>query len=130
MVPGLAVERRKPGKLRKLIGSRPHQRQFTLLRQHQQQALIGQQHELAIAVAAALPFALAVFKIDAREDASVEAEGITIVNYEVVEIGLQSIRGPTLLNAPSGGPMPHCQAARAATVADADENVAVRGQSR
>jgi hypothetical protein len=37
---------------------------------------------LAVAVAPPLPLALAVFKVDAREDVAVEAEGMPLVNYE------------------------------------------------
>ena len=36
---------------------------------------MGQQNELTIAVASALPLALAVLEVDAGEDAAVEAEG-------------------------------------------------------
>src|ERR1017187_3814906 len=103
VVPGLALERREPRELRELIGDRPDQRQLTLFRQHQKQVLIGQQDELAVAVASALPLALAVLEVDAREDAAVEAEGIAIMNDEVVEVGLQPIRGPALFDGPSAG---------------------------
>src|ERR1035438_5880589 len=76
VIPGLAVDRREP-------------RQLPLFRQNQQQVLIGQQNELAVAVASSLPLALAVLEVDAREDAAVEAEGIAIMNDEVVEEGLE-----------------------------------------
>src|SRR5438132_14160166 len=85
VVPGLALDCRKPREFRELIGSCADQRQLTLLREHQQQVLVGQQHELAVAEASALPLALAVLEIDAREDVTVEAEGMTLVNDEVVE---------------------------------------------
>ena len=101
MVPGLPLNRRSPRKLRKLIGPRPGQRDLALLRQHQQQILIGQQDELALSVAPALPFALAVRQVDAREDAAVEAEGVALVDDEVVEVRLQPARGPALLDGPS-----------------------------
>src|ERR1039458_5153445 len=119
VVPGLALERREPRELRELIGDRPDQRQLTLFRQHQKQVLIGQQDELAVAVASALPLALAVLEVDAREDAAVEAEGIAIMNDEVVEVGLQPIRGPALFDGPSAGSTRDREAARAAAVADA-----------
>jgi len=45
----------------------------------QQQVLVGQQNELAVAAASALPLALAVLEVDAREDAAVEAEGMAFV---------------------------------------------------
>src|SRR5947209_600523 len=35
VVPGLALDRREPRELRELIGCRPHERKFTLLRKHQ-----------------------------------------------------------------------------------------------
>src|SRR2546428_4570536 len=60
VVPGLALDRRKPRELPELVRGRRDQRQLTLLRQHQQQVLVGQQEELAAAVASALPLALAV----------------------------------------------------------------------
>ena len=82
VVPGLARDRREPCELGELVGSRPDQRQLTLFRQHQQQVLVGQQDELAVAVASALPLALAVLEVDAREDAAVEAEGMAFVNDE------------------------------------------------
>src|SRR6266849_3065010 len=103
VVPGLALDRREPRELGELIGGRLDQRQLTLFRQHQQHVLIGQQDELAVAVASALPGALAVLEVDAREDAAVEAEGMAIVHDEVVEVGLQPVRGPALLDLPSAG---------------------------
>ena len=103
VVPGLALDRREPRELRELVGGRRDQRQFAFFRQHQQQVLIGQQDELAVAVASALPLALAVLEVDAREDAAVEAEGMAVVNDEVVEVGLQPDRGPALFGGPSAG---------------------------
>ena len=55
-----------------------------------------------MAVASALPLALAVLEVDAREDAAVEAEGMALVNDEVVEVRLQPARRPALLDGPSG----------------------------
>ena len=114
VVPGLALDRREPRDLRELVGGRPDQRQFALLRQHQQQVLVGQQDELAMAVASALPLALAVLEVDAREDAAVEAEGMALVNDEVVEVGLQPDRRPALFDGPSAGSVRDRDAARAA----------------
>src|SRR5580700_1928834 len=101
MVPGLALDRREPRELSELVGSRLDQRQLTLFRQHHHQVLIGQQDKLAVAVASALPDALAVFEVDAREYAAVEAQGMAIVYHEVVEVWLQAVRGPALLDRPS-----------------------------
>src|SRR5262249_11396795 len=88
------------------------------------------QNELAVAVASALPLALAVLEVDAREDAAVEAEGMALVNDKVVEVGLEPNRGPALFDPPSAGVMHHREAADAAVIADADQDVAVRGQGR
>src|SRR5262249_21741146 len=89
VVPGLALDCRGPRNLLEPFGGRPDQRQFTLLRQHQQQVLVRQQDELAVAVASALPLAIAVLKVDARENAAIEAKRMALVNDEVVEIRLQ-----------------------------------------
>ena len=121
--------------LSELIGRRLHERQLAVLRQHQQQVLIGQQDELAVAVASALPLSLAVLEVDAREDAAVEAERMAFVNDEVVEVGLQPVRGPALFDGPSAGSTPGRDAAHAHFGAPepgtaADENVAVRNHGR
>ena len=50
-----------------------------------------------MAVASALPLARAVLDVDAGEDTAVEAEGMAVVNDEIVEIGLQPDRCPALL---------------------------------
>ena len=97
--------RRQPRELLVLVRRRADQRQLAVLRQHQQQILIGQQHQLAVAVPSALPLALAVGEIDAREDVAVEAEGMALVHDEVVEIRLQPVRGPALLDGPSASRM-------------------------
>ena len=86
VIPGLALDCRETRELLVLVGGRPDQRKLTVLRQHQQQVLVGQQDELAVAVASALPPARAVFEVDAGEDAGVEAEGMALVNDEVVEM--------------------------------------------
>src|SRR6266404_1280447 len=103
VVPGLAFDRRGPRDLFELVRGRRDHRQLAFLRQHQQHVLVGQQDELAVAVASAFPRALAVLEIDAREDAAVKAEGMTIVNDEVVEVGLQPDRAPALFDGPSAG---------------------------
>src|SRR5258705_11911102 len=66
VIPGLAFDRRYPREFCELVGGGRDKRQLTLLRQHQQQVLVGQQDELAVAVASALPLALAVLEVDAR----------------------------------------------------------------
>src|SRR5271157_944683 len=113
VVPGLALDRREPRELAELAGVRGDQRQLAFLRQHQQQVLIVQEQELTVAVASAFPLALAVLEVHAGEDAAVEAEGIAIVNYEVVEVGLQPERRPAILDGPSGGSVADREAAHA-----------------
>ncbi len=44
-----------------------------------------------------------VVETNACEDAAVEAEGMAMVNDEVVEVRLQPIRGPALFGGPSVG---------------------------
>src|SRR6266404_1127486 len=73
---GWFQSRREPRQFLELVGGRSDQRQLTLLRQHQQQVLVGQQDELAATVSSALPLALAVLEVDAREYGAVEAEGV------------------------------------------------------
>ena len=133
MVPGLALDCRKPCELRELVGGCPDQRQLTLLRQHQEHVLVGQQNELAVAIASALPLALAVLEVDARKDTSVEPEGMALVNDEVVEVRLQPVRRPAFFGGPSARSVRDRNAARAGSsghAAGADQDVAVRGQSR
>src|SRR5438046_7186202 len=81
----------------------------------------------------ALPLALAVLEVDARKDAAVEPEGITVMNDEVIEVRLQPGRRPHLLGGPSAWSVRHRQAARAdspAHVARGDQDGAVRSQVR
>ena len=128
VVPGLALDRREPRELYELVGGRIDQRQLTFFRHYQQQVLVGQQDDLAVAVASALPLALAVLEVDARENAAVEAVGMTIMNDEVVEVGLQPVRGPALFGSPSAGSVRDRDAANAAIRADQD--IAIRGHGR
>jgi hypothetical protein len=111
VVPGLALDRRDPREFPELVGGRPDQRQIAFFRQHQQQVLVGQQDELAGAVTSALPFALSVLEVDAREYGAVEAEGMAVVNDEIVEVGLQPGRRPALMDGPSAGSVRECDAA-------------------
>ena len=131
MVPGLALDCRDTCELRELVGGCPDQSQLPLLRQHQEQVLVGQQDELAVAVASALPLAVPVLEVDAREDMSVKAEGMALVNHEVVEVRLQPVGRPALFSGPSAGSMRDRDAARAVSsghAGRADQDVAVRGQ--
>src|SRR5258706_1314610 len=97
MVPGFALDRLEPRELSELLRRRSDERQLAFLGRHEQQVLIGQQDQLTVAVSSTLPFALTVLEVKAREDAAVEAECVTSVNDEVVEVRLQCCRRPTLL---------------------------------
>ena len=73
MVPGLAVDRRKrasPVKWSEFAATNASRHPPTA----PAACLVGQQDELTVAVASALPLALTVLEVDAREDASVETE--------------------------------------------------------
>ena len=87
-----------------------------------------------MAVASALPLALAVLEIDAREAAAVEAKGMVLVNDEIVEVRLQPGRCPALFGGPSAGSVCDRDAAHADFGAEsgaaADQDVAVRGDGR
>src|SRR5262249_19499688 len=100
VVPGLAFDRPESGELSELIRCGPDQGQFAFFRQHQQRLLIGQEDELAVAIAAALPLPRAILQVDAGEDAAVEAVGMSVVHDEIVEVGLQPVGGPALLDGP------------------------------
>ena len=117
-----------------LIGRRTDERELTFLRDNQQQVLVGQKHKLTVAVASALPLALAVLEVDRRENAAVEAEGMPFVHDEVVEGGLQPVRCPALFHAPSAFSVRDRDADRAdptgAGVHGANEDVALGGESR
>src|SRR5437667_9404186 len=76
---------------------------------------------------------LAVLKVNAREDVAVEAEGMTLVNDEVVEVGLQPVRGPALFDGPSALAVRDRKPARAQSAHHAhrvDQNAAIRRESR
>src|SRR5205085_11969647 len=95
------------------VRRRADERQLTLLGQNQQQVLISQKDELAVAVTTVLPLALAVLQINAGENAAVEAEGMTVVKDEVVEVRLQPDRPPSLFGDPSAGSARYGKSARA-----------------
>ena len=65
-----------------------------------------------MAVASALPLALAVLEVDASEDAAVESVGMAVVNDEVIEVRLQPGGGPALLGGPSASSLRDREAAR------------------
>ena len=61
----------------------------------------SEQQHLAVPVAAALPLALAVLDVDARQDAAVEPERMILVDDEVVEVRLEAARRPPFLDVPT-----------------------------
>src|SRR5262245_5876876 len=129
MVPRLAFDRRDACDLREPIRRRTDERELTFLGYHEQHVLIGENHELTRAVASALPLALAVREIDARENVSVETVRVALVHDEVVEVRLQTIRRPALFDAPSTGSVLDAETADAEAAAHrnrVDEEVAVR----
>jgi len=88
---------------------------------------------LTVAVAPALPHALAVLQVDTCEDAAVEAEGMAVVNDEVVEVGLQPGRRPALFGGPAAGSAGDRDAAHAGSpgaAQGAHQDVAIRGHGR
>src|SRR5688572_1760808 len=101
MIPHLAIDRHEPANLLELIRRRADQHELTFFQNHEKQILLWKENELARPIPAALPYALAVGKVDARENAAVEAVNITLVNDEVVEVRLETRRSPTLLNRPA-----------------------------
>src|SRR5262249_27337055 len=116
MIPRLAFD--GPGfcEFLVLIWGCAYQRQSALFRDHEQDVLTGQQEELAVAVASALPLALAVVEIDARKNVAVEAERMSLVNHEVVEVRLEPVRSPALLGSPRSAVMSGCETARSTAV--------------
>ena len=72
------------------------QGELAFFRDHEQRVLIGQQDHLSLTVAAALPLPCAVREVDARENVAVEAEGMSLVHDEILEVRLQPARRPAL----------------------------------
>src|SRR5262245_66134336 len=95
--------------------------------------LIGQQQELSGPVPSALPLALAVRHVDARENAAVDAERMAVVNDEIIEIWLEAGRCPAFFDCPLPGLQSNRKAADALSPCGGDavdENVAVCGDGR
>jgi hypothetical protein len=53
--------------------------------------------------AAAFPPAFAIGEVNAGEEAAVEAESVAVVADEIIEVGFEADRGPSLFGGPSGG---------------------------
>ena len=130
MVPRLAADRRDLPQLGELVGGRRHQRQLALLAKDQQQILIRQEHQLTVAVAAALPSALAVGHVDAGEQAAVKPVGVAFVHDEVVEVRLQSVRRPATRRRPSAVAVGNGEAVQSGDVAGGDQEIAIGGHGR
>src|SRR5262249_45347563 len=75
--------------------------------------LVGEEEHLAVAVALALPLALAAREVDAGKEAAVETEGMAAVNHQIVVVGLQPDRGPALVGGPAVRPAREREAAHA-----------------
>ena len=73
---------------------RPDEGEIAVFGEDEEKILIWEQEHLAVAIAAALPDALAVFEIDTGENAGLQAVGVTFVNDGVVEIRFKRQRGP------------------------------------
>ena len=103
--------------------------EITVFREDEKKILIGEQEHLTIAIASALPDALAVFEIDTGENAGVEAVGVAFVNDRVVEVGLERQRGPAGIDGPPVGTANGVDAASAFGLRGADENAAAGDES-
>src|SRR5215510_12564366 len=101
MVPGPPFDCGEAGKFGELLGDSFYQGEFTIFRDDEQQILIRQQDKLTMTEVAPLPLTTAILQIDAGEIAIVETVGVVLVNDEVVEVRVETLRRPTLSNSPS-----------------------------
>ncbi len=83
-----------------------------------------------MAVASALPLALAVLEVDARETGAVKAEGMAFVNDEIIEVGPQPGRRPVFFDGPSVRSLRDRNTAHTFSFAGADQYIAIIGQGR
>src|SRR5688572_28138654 len=83
-----------------------------------------------MAVASALPLTFAILEVDTCEDAAVKAESMAIVDDEIIEVRLQPIRSPALLDIPSVWTICDREAASPAALIHADQNIAVGSERR
>src|SRR4051794_15463587 len=91
--------------------------------ENQETILFRQKKDLAVAVAAFAPFALAGFQLDAGEERAVEAVHVAVVNDEIVEIRLDGRRCPNFLGAPRAALALDMKSARTDAEPRADEHV-------
>src|SRR5262249_5089551 len=75
-----------------------------------------------------------ILQVDAGEDAAVEAVGMSVVHDEIVEVGLQPVGGPALLDGPRAWAIAGCmrerETANATALADTHQNVTFHGHIR
>src|ERR1700683_1018691 len=86
-----------------------------------------------MAIMAALPIALSVLQVDARQDAAIETEGVALVNYQVVEIRLEPGGCPHFLRRPTCRTLCDRQAPRthsSAHVTAGNQDAAIRCHRR
>ncbi len=85
---------------------------------------------MAIAIAPALPLALAVRQTDAGQNTAIEAEGVVLVNDKVIEVRLQPLGRPALFGGPSVGSVHNPDTARTAFAAGGEQDVPIRRHGR
>ena len=84
MIPGLALDRRKPRELLVTLRRGPDQHDVALFGQHDE--VIAGEHELAVAVSTALPLQLARRGVDAGEDRFVQPVDVAVVQHGLVNL--------------------------------------------
>src|SRR3954462_14304505 len=67
---------------------------LALFGQNEEQTGIFEEKDLAFAVTAAFPFAVARFQVDAGEKAAIIAVSVTLVSDEIGEVRFELARGP------------------------------------
>lgn len=127
MVPGFAFDGGAAGEFGELLGDSGDEGEFAFFGEDEEGVLRGEEEELALAIAAAFPFALAGGEVDAGEDTAVETVGVAFVDGEVVEVGFEAVGGPAFLDGPGRGAGFGGEAAEAAGFTDGEEDVAIGG---
>src|SRR4051812_23184847 len=100
MVPGLTLDGLKAAEFVEPIWIDGDENDLSFLGKDQEQSLIRQQKNLAVAVAAFFPKALARFKLDAGENAVVEAVNVVFVHDKVIERRFQAFGSPMIYDGP------------------------------
>ncbi len=91
-VPGLAFEGGEAGDFRELVGSGAHEHEFSAFGDDDE--VVAGEQELAVAVAPALPLALACLHVDAGEDAFVQPVDVAVVQDGAIELVLHRVVFP------------------------------------